>query len=208
MAHSLRRRLRNLGLASSTAALALALVPTPATAYSVSESGLVGEYSYSEGQDTPFATCGYAGPTWRDTNWIWFNWMRVTAPTVTAADRNSQTRDRRTVSFQLKIQRNTLFSSDPWKVVKSSAIQKAPAWDDEPAALSQIKLYFTPKKTISNGQNAVFRAMVVIKWIKRDGTVEGSAKLWPTYYRENSPYHSKPYPLQGDGFCSAIDTDG
>ena len=168
----------------------------------------MGEYSYSEGPDTPFATCGYAGPTWRDTNWIWFNWMRVTAPEVRAADRNSETRDRRTVSFQLKIQRNTLFSSDPWKVVKSSAIQKAPAWDDQAAALSPIKLYFTPRKTISNGQNAVFRAMVVIKWIKRDGTVEGSAKMWPSYYRENSPYHSKPYPIHGDGFCSAIDTDG
>ena len=202
-----RRRLRGLGIVGSVAALALALLPTAAHAYSTSESGLVGEYSYNEGPDTPFATCGYAGPVGPD-NWIWLNWMRITAPTVTAADRNSETRDRRTVSFQLKIQRNTLFSSDPWQVVKSSAIQKAPAWDDQAAALSPIKLYFTPQKTISNGQNAVFRAMVVIKWIKRDGTVEGSAKMWPTYYRENSPYHSKPYPIKGDGFCSAISTDG
>ena len=202
-----RRRLRGLTLAASVAALSLALLPVPAGAYSSTESGLVGEYSYSEGPDTPFATCGYAGPIGPD-NWIWLNWMRVTPPTVTAADRNSETRDRRTVSFQLKIQRNTLFSSDPWKVVKSSTIQKAPAWDNEEAALSPIKLSYTPRKTISNGQKAVFRAMVVIKWIKRDGTVEGSAKMWPTYYRENSTYHSKPYPVQGDGFCSAIDTDG
>ena len=207
MALSLRDRLRTLGLPASTAALALALVTSPAVAYSVSETGLVGEYSYSEGPDTPFATCGYAGPLWRDTNWIWFNWMRVTPPEVRTADRNSETRDRRTVSFQLKIQRTTI-GSGTWQVVKSSSIQKAPAWDDQAAALSPIKLFFTPKKTTFNGQNAMFRAMVLVKWFKRDGTVEGTVKMWPSYYRLNSPHNTKPYPVTPDDYCCAISTDG
>ena len=207
MAHSLRDRLRTLGLAASTAALALALVPTPAVAYSMSESGLVGEYSYSEGPDTPFATCGYDGPEAPD-NWIWLNWVRVTAPSVTSADRNSATRDRRTVSFQLKIQRAVRDSGDPWRVVKSSPIQKAPAWDDQAAALSQIKLFYTPRKTTFNGQNGIFRAMVVVKWLKRDGTVEGTAKMWPSYYRLSSRNFTKPYPVTPDDDCSAINTSG
>jgi hypothetical protein len=167
----------------------------------------VGEYSYSESSETPIATCGYAGPEGPD-NWIWLNWVRVTAPTVTAADRNSATRDRRTVSFQLKIQRNTLGSGAPWSVVKSSRVQKAAAYDDQAAALSPIKLYFTPKKTIFNGQNAIFRAMVVVKWLKKDGSVEGTARIWPSYYRLNSRNYSTPYPTTEDDYCSAINTDG
>lgn len=202
-----RRRLRSAGLAGSTAVLALALLPAPAGAYGTAESGLVGDYSYSESSDTPIASCGYAGPV-GPSNWIWLNWVRVTAPTVRAADRNTQTRDRRTVSFQLKIQRNTFGSSDPWSVVKSSRIQKASAYDDQAAALSPIKLYFTPKKTNSNGHHAIFRAMVVVKWLKKDGSVEGTAKIWPTHYRINSPYYSKPYPTRGDGYCSAVHTNG
>ena len=207
MMDSLRRWLRTAGVAGSIATLAIALLPNPAGAYGTAESGLVGEYSYSESSDTPIATCGYAGPV-GPSNWIWLNWVRVTAPTVRSADRNSETRDRRTVSVQLKIQRNTLGSSDPWSVVKSSHVQKATAYDDQAAALSPIKLYFTPKKTFFNGQNAIFRAMVLVKWLKKDGSVEGTAKIWPTYYRLNSPYYSKPYPSTGDGYCAAIHTDG
>ena len=46
--------------------LALAALPSPATAYSSTSSGLVGELSYSETTTTPIGTCGYAGPAWRD----------------------------------------------------------------------------------------------------------------------------------------------
>ncbi len=207
MAVSPRRRLRTLGLAGSAAALALALLPTPAGAYSTAESGLVGEYSYSESSATPFATCGYAGPV-GPSNWIWIRWVRVTAPTVMAADRNSARRERRVVSFRLTIQRTTFGSGNPWRAVRSSKVQKAPAYDDQAAALSPIKLSYTPKHTLANGQHAIFRAMVVVKWLTKDGKVEGTAKMWPSYYRINSPYFSKPYPTGGNPFCPAVSTDG
>ena len=50
--------------------------------------------------------------------------------------------------------------------------------------------------------------MVLVKWFKRDGTVEGTVKMWPSYYRLNSPHNTKPYPVTPDEYCSAISTDG
>jgi hypothetical protein len=204
MTSALLRRLGTLGTAG-VAAVAVSLVAGPAEAYIAEPSGLVGTYSYDESQSTPFATCTYAGDQGPD-NWIWLNWLRVKAPTVLAADRSSDHRDKRTVTFQMKIQRAKFDATDSWTDVASSKVQRATAYDDEAAPLSPIKLFFTPRKTIDNGQSAVFRTKVIIRWLKRDGSVEGSVKIWPTYYKINSPWLSQPGSNQEH--CSAVSTNG
>jgi hypothetical protein len=148
------------------------------------------------------ATCAYHDE-WAY-NWIWLDWFRVKAPTVYAADRNSDKRESRTVSFQIKIQKHMFGSPNPWKDVDSSRIQRKTAWEDQAAAFSPIKFFFTPNKTTANGQSGQFRAMAVIKWIKKDGSAEGTAKVWPTYYTEKSPYGNS---IDQD-YCPGVDTDG
>jgi len=174
----------------------------PAAAYSAAESGLVGPYAVNDSSADPFATCTYLDPGMG--NWIWLDWFRVKAPIVYAADRNSSKRESRKITFQLKIEKHSFGSPDPWKVVDSSPTQRATAYDDQPAPLNPIKFYFTPNKTFHNGQSGQYRVMMLIKWLKNDGSVEGSVKIWPTYYKKNSPYG----PGQHIDYCSAVDTNG
>jgi hypothetical protein len=198
------RTVRRLSLAAILAALAIGAGAGPAAAYSTVETGLVGNYWYNnDSSGSPLAGCGYHDEGY--TNWIWLDWVRVPAPIVYAADRNSENDlESRRVSFQLKIQRHLFGSTDPWKVVASSPIQVKRAYENTKAPFSAIKLYFTPDKTLTNGQRGQFRAMVVLKFIKNNGVVEGTVKLWPSFYNKRSPY--------GDGveenYCSGVDTNG
>jgi hypothetical protein len=197
-----RRRVGRLTVAALTALMSTAAFVSPAAAYSSQESGLVGPYAFPDTSGDPMATCAYHDPG--AGNWIWLDWFRVKAPTVYAADRNSSKRESRTVTFQFKIQKHMFGSPDPWKVVDASPIQRKTAWDDQAASFSAIKFYFTPNKTTANGQNGQFRVMAVIKWLKKDGSTEGSAKVWPSYYTKNSPYG----PGTEVDYCSGVDTDG
>jgi hypothetical protein len=202
MFENLGRRMSRLIVAALVAVLAVAAFVAPAAAYSSEEHGLVGPYAFGDTSGDPMATCTYLDPGVG--NWIWLDWFRVKAPTVYAADRNSDKRESRTISFQLKIQKHMFDSPDPWKVVASSPVQRKIAYEDQAASLSPIKFYFTPNKTTANGQKGQFRVLVVIKWLKKDGSAEGSVKVWPTYYKKNSPYG----PGTEVDYCSGVDTNG
>src|SRR4051794_7249073 len=84
------------------AVIALA-APGPVAAFSeVSRSGSVGPYSVTDTVDSPDATCLYGAADATQT--AWFKAMKVQPPTVFAADRDSNVRDHRKVSWQFKIQ--------------------------------------------------------------------------------------------------------
>ena len=157
-----RRRLSRLTVAGLVAVMSVAAFVSPAAAYSTQESGLVGPYAFGDSLADPMATCAYHDPGY--SNWIWLDWFRVKAPTVYAADRNSDKRESRTVTFQIKIQKHMIDSPNPWKDVASSPVQRKTAWEDQAAAFSAIKLYFTPNKTMANGQNGRFE-----RWLSSSG---------------------------------------
>jgi len=178
----------------------------PALGYSViSESGMVGPYSLTDTSEMPAGTCGYGDPQ-PPYDWAWLHWMKVRAPQVYAADRKPGVRDQRHVDWRIRIQRHLFGSLDPWETVAQSHIQKALAYEDAAAPFTPIKLRYNANVNIPNNDSYVYRAFVIIRWIKFGGTVEGTVRLTPTYYRMKTPF-SPPFTGGGD-FCGAITTEG
>jgi len=178
----------------------------PALGYSViSQSGMVGPYSLIDTIEMPAGTCSY-GDSQPPFDWAWLHWMKVRAPQVKAADRQPGVRDHRHVDWRIKIQRQLFGSSDPWETVAQSHIQKAQAYEDAAAPFSPIKLRYNAHVDIPNAEEYVYRAVVIIRWIKFGGTVEGTVRLTPTYYKMLTPF-SPPHTGGGD-YCGAISTAG
>jgi hypothetical protein len=191
-------------------ALALALpfvlaAAGPAAGYqTVSETGMVGEIYLTDTMEMPAGTCTYGEKVY--SNWAYLRWMKVRAPQVFAADRNASRRDRKQVSWQWKLQR---MRSDEttWRVIKSSAIQRGTAYEDQKAPFTAMQINYNSHNEDLN-HNAVhyvdFRALVIIKWFKGDGSLEGTVKLVPSWYRTMSYWAAGP---QADK-CARINTDG
>jgi hypothetical protein len=195
---------RRVLLAATFAALILGAVAMPASAYTViKQVGLLGEYYLDDTITTPAAKCVYGNEVVYS-NWVWIKSFTVFAPVVRAADRNSNKRDKRRVSWQFQVQH----ARDPllnWKVVKSSSIQYGTAYDDQAAPFTKMKVSYSPKFSLAEGQSGRFRPMIVIKWYKKDGSVEGRVKLIPSYYTFKSLYGTNN---NAHDWCSTVATDG
>lgn len=193
------------------AALALTLSASfalagPAAAYTViSETGLVGEYSLNESAESPAATCGYGKEV--PPNSAWFKWMKVRAPQVRAADRNSSVREHRHVTWQFKIQRRQYpaDSAAPWQTVASSNVQGATAYEDQNAPFTQMKVYWNARQYEQPADYYIARALVIIKWFKPGGGVEGTVKLTPTYYAGKTPWGTTTFSTD---YCATETTSG
>lgn len=165
--------------AALLAVLVAAAGALPAAGYSViSESGLVGPYTFAESEAAPRVRCRY-GDFVADKQYL--QWMRVGPPTVLAADRDSGRRDSRMVGWRFLIQR---LGTDltTWTTVARSPLQKARAYEDQAAALTAMKVHYS-----ASDINRQFRALVVINWYRPDGSIEGRVRLTPQYYQARFP---------------------
>lgn len=197
--------LKRSAMAAVTAALMFAAaVAGPAAAYTViSESGLVGNYSLPDSAGSPGATCAYGQEV--PPNWAWLKWMKVRAPQAFAADRNSGARDQRRVSWQFKIQRAPYDMSEPWQTVATSVVQRRTAYEDQAAAFTPIQVNYNATTSQPGSENDLLRALVILKWYRPNGSVEGTVKLAPTNYRNKSPFGVN---TTGNSWCQARVTSG
>ena len=191
-------------VAATGALMFAAVIAGPAAAYTVvSESGTHGSYSITDSLTKPGATCRY-GNGEPPNNWAWLDWMTVLAPRVFAADRNSSVRDHRQVSWQFKIQR-TADNTTAWHTVASSAVQKATAWDNQAASFTSMKITYNAYTTATGSENDILRALVILKWYKPSGAVEGTVQLTPTHYLFKSEWG---IATGGNPWCVARATEG
>jgi hypothetical protein len=128
----------------------------------------------------------------------------VQPPTVKAADRDSNKIDRRTISWQFQLQRK-LYPDGTWKVIASSAVQKALATENSAASFSPLTLKHQPKSP-PYGDGWIVRVQVLIKWIKPSrGAVEGTILFRPSFYHDVSPGFDF---VGGNPYCSEVQTTG
>jgi hypothetical protein len=165
------------------------------------QTGLVGPWSWNDTFDAPGVLCKYAASP--DANHYAMRKIVVQPPTVKAADRNSGKIDKRAVSWQFQIQRK-LSPDGTWKVVATSATQKATATENAAAPFTAITLkHFVANTTMYS--EWIVRIQVLIKWYKPAGGVEGSILFRPSYYRYSTPDFS------GSGsqpYCNEVATSG
>jgi hypothetical protein len=166
----------------------------------VGETGLLGNYYLADTDTTPAATCGYGNEV--PPNGAWFKWMKVQPPTVYAADRDSGVIDHRRVSWQFKIQTRPYESTGSWKTVAVSEKQKAKAYENLAAPFTAMRVDWRPH----HSDPVVFkhvRALVIVKFYKPNGTVEGTAKFLVDWYKNKTPWWT---PIQND--CDVYTTSG
>ncbi len=189
-------------VALSLAAFAITgLAVGPVGAYSnVTETGMVGQWSFNDTSGTPGATCSY-GPEYPP-DYAGFRWMKVRPPVVFAADRDSNKIDHKRVKWFWKLQR-AHYPMNDWKTIATSAVQSATAYDNQAAHFSALRI----NHNVGNPDfsDVVFRAFVVIKWVKADGSVEGTAKATIDYYKGKMPWGDAVY---SSPFCQKVATAG
>ena len=123
--------------------------------------------------------------------------MKVRPPEVLAADRNSDRREHRRVTWQFKIQAK-LFSSKEWQTYASSGVQSATAYEDAAAPFSALQATYNAKNIDNPTEDSIImRALVTIKWHKNSGGVEGVVKLALGFYKYRSPFGIRT----GEGWC-------
>jgi hypothetical protein len=195
-------RVKRFFVALSLAAVAVAgLAVGPVGAYSnVTETGMVGPWSLNDTSGNPGATCKY-GPEYPP-DFAGFRWMNVRPPVVFAADRNSSKIDHKRVKWFWKLQRAHGQTND-WKTIATSAVQSAIAYENQAANLSALRIY----RTVGNPDftDINFRALVVIKWVKADGSVEGTAKATIDWYQTKAPWGIL---VGGQPYCQRVATAG
>lgn len=121
----------------------------------------------------PGGRCGYSAEN--AAGYARLRWIRVKAPQVFAADRNSEIRDSRIVGWSFKIQR--MRPGGSWVNVASSTQQEARAYEDQAAALSAKKVYYS-----ATSDGSLYRAVATIKWFRPNGTVQALVKFRVDYY--------------------------
>ncbi len=164
--------------------LVMDVVPAAGTTF-VSETGLLGNYYLADAESTPAAACGYGHEV--PPNGAWFKWMKVQPPTVYAADRDSGVIDHRKVSWQFKLQIRRYDSTGKWKTVASSDVQKAKAYENLAAPFTAMRVDWKPH----HSDPVIFkdlRALVIIKFYKPNGKVEGTAKFIVDWYKRKEPW--------------------
>jgi hypothetical protein len=196
-------RLRALrpALALMLAVPLLITLAAPAAAYTiVSQTGMVGEWYLTDSYDTPGATCGYTQEY--PPNHAYFRWMKLRAPNVRAADRDSNVIDQKRVQWFWKLQRGTINGST-WTNVATSSKQTKIAYENQAAAFTSLRVNFNTG-TSPQGET-VFRAMVIIKFLKNSGAVEGMVKARIDYYRVKNPWSTF---TSGQSWCGQLTTSG
>ena len=198
--------MRRPSLVAILAALLFALSNVGSVAaYSViSENGPHGDVFLDDTLDTPAGTCNYGDVVY--SNWAYFESMRVRAPQVFAADRSSTKRDHRAVSWQWKLQRKP-DTATKWKAIKSSEIQRDTAYEDQQASFSPMLINYNSEKEDpdhTSNSGVSFRALVIVKWYRGDGSVEATVKLVPSLYRVNTYWAAQP----SQDRCTRVNTNG
>lgn len=189
----------------SAVALMLALpllitLAAPAAAYTiVSQTGMVGEWYLTDSVDTPGATCRYTGEY--PPNYAYFRSMKLRAPTVRAADRDSTVIDQKRVQWSWKLQRAP-YPGNTWTTVATSAKQTKVAYENQAAAFTPLQINLN---TGLSPDDTVFRAMVIIKFLRNNGTVEGTVKAVVDYYRMKNPWSTV---TSSQPWCSQLTTSG
>jgi hypothetical protein len=195
-------RVKRFVVALSLAAFAVAgLAVAPVGAYSnVTETGMVGHWSLNDTSGTPGAVCNY-GPEYPP-DYAGLRWMSVKPPVVFAADRDSNKIDHKLVKWSWKLQR-AHYPTNDWKTIDSSAVQSATAYDNQAAHLSALRI----NHNVGNPDNTdvLYRALVVIKWVKADGSVEGTAKTTIDWYKGKQPWGDTVF---GNPYCQEVATAG
>ena len=116
-------------LALPVALMAALLLSGQASAFIYTHTtGMVGPWSFADTTDAHRVICNY-GPQ-EAPDYFYMTKTKVLPPTVFAADRDSGKVDRRAVSWQFQIQRK-LLPDGKWKIVGSSAVQRAVAKDNQ-----------------------------------------------------------------------------
>jgi hypothetical protein len=196
-------RVKRLVVALSLAAFAgVGLAVGPVGAYSnISETGMVGPWSLNDTSGTPGATCGYGNEYPPDN--AGFRWMNVKPPIVYAADRNSDKIDHKLVKWYWKLQRAHYPGTSGWKTIDTSDTQSATAYENQAAHFSAMRI----SHSVGNPADSdlLFRALVIIKWVKADGSVEGTAKATIDWYKAKAPWGDNVF---GQPFCQAVTTEG
>jgi hypothetical protein len=171
-------------LALVLAAPLLMALAGPTAAYTiVSQTGMVGEWYLTDSSETPGATCSY-GAEYPPNN-ANFRWMKLRAPNVRAADRNSNVIDQKRVQWFWKLQRGT-FNSSTWTNVATSAKQTKVAYENQAAAFTPLQINFNTGMSAQG--DTLFRAVVTIKFLRNNGTAEGTVKATLHYFRIKSPF--------------------
>jgi hypothetical protein len=165
------------------------------------QTGLVGPWSFDETSSAPLVTCNY-GPT-IDANHYFMTNITVLPPTVYAADRNSAKVDTRHVSWKFQIQRK-YYPTGTWKVVASSAVQKATAKDNLAAPFTALTLNHDGH-VAGLDTNWTVRIQVLIKWYKPNGSVEGTILFRPSYYTYTTPDFTG---VSNQHWCQEVTTSG
>ena len=197
------RLLRASSLAVLSAALLVVSTAGPAAAYSlIQATGKIGNYDFTESSGSPGVTCAY-GPV-VSPDYMFMRWIKVRAPIVFAYDPNpGSPGDHGKVSWKFELQRK-LQPDGAWTNVSSSPVQRATAWDNKQAAFTPIKLVHDGHAEGSTSAYSL-RALVIIKWYKPSGAVEGTVKFTPTYYKLKEPVGTS---TSGGDYCDAISTLG
>ena len=174
----------------------------PAAAYQVvSETGLLGEYIFEDYAEKPGGWCGYTQQEYPP-NYAYFRWMKIRRPIVRAADRTSGQIDQRKVRWFWHLQRST-YPSGNWTTIATSAKQTKIAYENQAAAFTPLRIDRNVGTTHQAG--VVFRALVVIQFLRPNGSVEGTANATLDWYRYNSPWG---FTDHGNGFCERTATSG
>ena len=203
--------MNRLALAVAAASIAVAVLAGPVAAYHITyENGPHGDVYLDDTSTTPAATCQYGNFVYA--NWTYLKSVQVRAPHVFAADRNSAKRDHRTVTWRFNLQRHDFVYPAPatgWKTVAQSAIQKAVAYDDAQAPFTALKIDYPTRQHSAappTMDQHMYRALVVIKWYKGDGSLEATVKLAPDFYRIKTVFRDAF--SNGDGYCPTVETTG
>lgn len=193
------RRLLKSVIPLALAAVVLAGLAGPAAAYTiVSETGMIGSWSLTDTAATPGATCRYGAV--QPPNHTYLRWVKVRPPVVYAADRSAEKIDRKKIVWFWRLQRKSL-NGTTWHTVGTSTRQSAFAYENQPAPFSASTIY----ENGSTNAFSFYRALVVIRWVKANGTIEGAAKATVDYYRLKSPFGIR---TSGGQFCGSLETSG
>lgn len=173
-----------------------------AAAYTtISETGMVGPWSFTDTNENPGGTCGYSQEY--PPNSAFFRWMTIRPPMVMAADTTAG-RDHARVTWWWKLQRATWDGTlGPWETIKKSNKQTALAYDDEAAHLSAMRINHSIGTNYNNPY--VFGAVAKIQWKNDNGMVKGTAQASIDYYLDKYPWG--PY-VSGRPFCGGHVTSG
>jgi hypothetical protein len=189
-----------------------ASVASPASAYTlVSKTGTVGGWSFDEGSSLQTASghCAYGANVVY--NWVYFKSMTVKPPTVKAINRTTK-QDHQTVGWQLVMQQHliALPMTGSWTTIKKSSIQKKTAYDNAAALFTALTVKYDAQVHDPDFQSLpyAYRALVVITWYKADGTVQGTVKLAPSYYKNTSSTNYIIPFVGSQPWCQAVNTTG